>query len=53
MALTPVSGDVFLPFELRPFVPSRRGIQIVGVTRLLDKVCHVIRLKVDPVIMAF
>ena len=50
MTLTSVSGDVFL-LELRPVVKSRRGIQIVGITRLLDKVCHVIRLKVDPVIM--
>ena len=51
MTLASVSGDFFLPFELRPVVKSCRGIQIVGVTRFLDKVCHVIRLKVDPVIM--
>ena len=51
MTLTSVSGDVFITLELRPVVKNRRGIQIVGVTRLLGKVCHVIRLKVDPVIV--
>ena len=52
MALTSVSGDVFLPFVLGPNVPNRRCIQVVHVIRFLGKVSYVVCLEVDLLIFA-